>query len=121
MSPFASAASLAAPRGPFVAPCQDFERHTRRFRQRPQTFQMLARQNLGRGHHHALPACLDRGQQRHQRDQSFTRSNVALQQTIHAQRCCHIRDDLGDGAVLCAGRFVGRAAKTCALQRARGL
>jgi hypothetical protein len=47
---------------------------------------MLPREDRGRRHHHALPARLDRDQQRHERHQRLARAHIALQQTVHPGR-----------------------------------
>ena len=110
-------ASPPAPR-PLSRPVSISSRTPARLGQRAQPVQVLAREDLGRGHHHALPARLDRDQQRHERDQRLARADIALQQPVHPLRRGHVGGDLGDRAAP-ARRSGGRAAPPapCACSR----
>ncbi len=77
-----------------------------------------ARISVGR-HHHALPARLDRDQQRHERHQRLARADIALQQPVHPHRLRHIRGDLRDRAGLRAGGLIGQRGQYLALQLVR--
>ena len=103
---------------PLVAAGQNLKPDPSGGGQGSQAFVMLARQNFGRRHQNALPARLDRDQQRHKGDQGFACPNIALQQTIHPQRQCHIGGYLGNRTGLRAGRLIGQGGQNRSLQRA---
>ncbi len=42
-------------------------------------------------------------------DESFPRSDIALQQAVHGARLAHVGDDFFDGSFLCAGEVEGEA------------
>jgi hypothetical protein len=98
---------LRAPLGPFVAAGQQCQPDAGRAGQRRQPLHVLAGENLGRGHHHALPARLDRREQRQKRHQRLARAHVALQQAVHPLGRGHVRSDLFDRAGLRAGGRIG--------------
>ena len=108
-----------APLGPLIAPRQNRQANARIAGQRGQPLDVLAGQNLGRGHHHALPACLDRHQQRHKSHQRFARPHIALQQSVHAQRRCHIGGNFSNRAGLRARWLVWQRRQNPVLQGAR--
>ena len=105
---------------PLVAPGQQLQPHPRRRRQRRPAPRWCwrARISVGR-HHHALPARLDRDQQRQKRHQRLARPDIALQQPVHPQGLRHVGGNLGDGAGLRAGRRIGQAFQHPRLQHAR--
>ena len=57
---------------------------------------MLLRQNLRRRHEGSLIARFDCEQDGRDRDDRFSRTNVALQQTIHWELRFHVASDLVD-------------------------
>ena len=69
---------------------------------------MLPRQNLGRRHQRRLPAGLDHGRGREQRDHGFSRADVAVQKPQHAMRLRQVGDDIGDRALLRRRQRVGQ-------------
>ncbi len=79
--------------------------------QRFEGFEVLSGEDLGRGHHRGLSPGLDCGEHCHQGDQRLARTDIALQEPVHARGGRHIGDDLFDRAVLCAGRCVGQGGK----------
>ena len=64
---------------------------------------MLLGERLGGRHQRALAACLDRAQQRVERDDGLARADVALQQPLHRHGLCEVEVDLGDRALLVLG------------------
>ena len=69
---------------------------------------MLPRQNFGRRHQRRLPAGLDHGRGRQQRDHGFARADVAVQEPQHAMRLRQIGDDVADRALLRRRQRVGQ-------------
>ena len=104
ISPAASAASLAARSPPLSRPVRSSSRTPAASASGASELEVLAGEDLGRRHQRRLPAGLDRGQHREERDQGLARADVALQQPVHPRRRRHVGGDLGDGARLRAGR-----------------
>ena len=67
--------------------------------------EVLLGERLRRRHQRALPLSLDRAQQRIERDDGLSRSDVALQQSLHRHRAVEIRVDVGDCALLVLGQL----------------
>ena len=109
------------PRLALVAAREQRDADAGRLGQRRQRGQMLAGEDLGRRHQHALPARLDGGEQRECRDQRLARTHVALKQAVHALGTCHVGGDLGHGTGLRAGRRPGQRLQDTRLQASLGL
>ncbi len=62
--------------------------------------EVLLGQRLRRRHHRALPAALDRAEQRVERDRGLAGADVSLQQPLHRHGPREIRVDLGDRVLL---------------------
>lgn len=73
-------------RAALVPPGQESDANTGSFGKRRKPGEMLLRENAGRGHQRALPACLHRRQQGQHSDQGFPGTDIALKQTQHALR-----------------------------------
>ena len=78
--------------------------------------QVLAGQDLGWGHQHALPASLDRAQKRHQCHKRLPRTHIPLQQTVHALGAGHVGSNLSHGTGLGTRRGVGQGGQHAGLQ-----
>ena len=88
--------------------------------------EVLLGERLRRRHQRALPARLDRPQQRVERDDGLAGADVALQQALHRRRLRQVEVDLGDRALLVLGqlrtaarRGSGRSARPAARATAR--
>ena len=90
-----------------VAAGQEGEADAGDIGERPQRLEVLARQDLGRGHQRRLAAGLDGGEHGEERHQGLAGADVALQQAVHPAGLGHVGGDLGDGAGLGGGRRVG--------------
>ena len=76
------------------------------FRQRRDRGEMLARENFRRRHERSLAAGLDHGCGRSERDDGFSRADIALQQTQHSLRASKIGDDVVNRLLLRMGQCV---------------
>ena len=81
---------------------------------------MLPRQDFRRRHQRRLPAGLDHGGGREQRDHGFSRADVAVQQPQHAMRLRQIGDDIADRALLRRRQRVGERRDDAFAQAAFG-
>jgi hypothetical protein len=82
MSPGRKRAQFRRALRPLVGAGQDLDDDARRLRHGFEVGVVLPREDRGRRHHHALPARLDRDQQRHERHQRLARAHVALQSRL---------------------------------------
>ena len=72
---------------------------------------MLLGERLGRSHQRPLMAVLDRAQHRVERDHRLAAAHLPHQQPLHRRALPQVLIDLGDRAVLIAGRRKGQAAR----------
>ena len=105
-----------------VAAGEDGEPDARGLGERGEGEEVLAGEDLGRGHHRRLAAGLDRGEHGEERDEGLAGADVALEEAVHAQRRGHVGGDLRDRAGLGAGRArrAGRRAPSPGGARRRG-
>ena len=87
-----------------VAAGQEVEADAGRLGEGREGEEVLAGEDLGRGHHRRLAAGLDGGEHGEEGDQRLAGADVALEEAVHAVRRGHVGGDLGDGAGLGAGR-----------------
>ena len=66
---------------------------------------VLLGEGFRRCHQRALAACLDRTQERVERDDGLARADVALQQALHRRRSRKVAVDLGDRLLLVLGQL----------------
>ena len=81
--------------GGFVAPRQNGDAQPGRFGERAHALEMLAGEDFGRRHQRRLPSGLDDAGHGEQRDDGFSRADVALQQPQHALWRGEIGADFG--------------------------
>ena len=77
---------------------------------------MLPRQNLGRRHQSALPSSFNSSRQRHECHQRLARTDIPLQQAVHAHRAFHIREDFRNSTGLGPGWAIGQSGADLPLQ-----
>src|SRR6185437_11660053 len=64
---------------------------------------VLSREDFRGSHERGLVSVLDGNHCRFKRDESFARSNIALQQAAHGNRCLHVCGDLSQDFLLRGG------------------
>ena len=108
ISPAASARELRGTLAALVAAGQEREADAGGLGEGTQRLEVLAGEDLGRGHQRRLAAGLDGGEHGEERHQGLAGADVALQQAVHPAGLGHVGGYLGDGAGLGGGRRVGK-------------